>query len=394
MNKISIRKDEILDILFYIIYVVFYFFTLIKYGMGSTISNIRYYSLFVFCVLAMLSLILKYRNSIMDKLKYKRLLLVIPLGILLIISSYHRAKLVGFSISMRSFVQTSLTVLPAIYSFYLLNNCNKKTFFFLMKFTTIVAIISYFCESSHSISNFFIISNWTNMTFKNSFLESSICSGTFVQLYLFFKYYYSIEKDTERNKDFRLWKNLTFIFSLICFKRISMLFVIFVCICSKFINLNKSVNKKLFVIIPIFFTILTLLYCQLIKGDLNLLNINVYNFSTGRNYIMKLWSYKNYFSYGYGTSLLVIGRYLEMDLVQVYMEMGLIITFIFIYIYTNMSAKRLYPFLIIIYALFGMLFASNLPSILTWILMFININLLQSEECINNTKKNNERIIK
>lgn len=385
MIKIKIKKDEFPNIVFYLLYVLFYFFTLVKFGMGNSISNLRYYFLAFFCLFSIIALLFKFRQGYINKVNYKRLLLVIPLGVILLACSFYRASVVGQYISMRTFVQTSLVVLPAIYAFCLLNNCEKKTIIFLMKCTLIVTIIAYFLESNHSFIEFFKISNWSGMTFEDNFLESSVCSGTFVQLYLFFKYY--CMKDNKDKYNLKIWKNVSFIFSLICFKRLGMFFVVFIAITSNFINYNKKINSKIFFILSIVITILTYYYCQFVKGNLDLFGINVYEFTTGRNYIMKLWEKSNYFSYGYGTSMLVIGRYLEMDLIQIYMELGLAITFIFIWVYINISEKKMYSLAIILFGLAGMLFASSLPSIFTWILMFINISFLQND--LNNDRNDN-----
>ena len=110
-------------------------------------------------------------------------------------------------------------------------------------------------------------------------------------------------------------------------------------------------------------------------------NIDLFSLTTGRNYILSLWEAKNYFSYGYGTSLLVINRYLEMDLLQVLLELNIISVFIFCFCYFRVAKKSLYSFLIMFYAFSNMLTASSLPYSLGWILLFITVFCISSDKC-------------
>ena len=275
-------------------------------------------------MLSLVDLIISYKNNLI-RLKNKKLLSIIPLGMILVISSYLCAHKVGYSLSMRSLVQTSLVVLPALYVFIIANIFDENSIINLMKFTLIATIITYFTEPTHTISQFFILDNWTTMSFSNSFLESSICAGTFLQLYLFFNYYC----DIEGKKELRIYKIAAFIFNLMSMKRLGMLFAFFMLVFTKFNYSKRSISKKAYLLIPLIFTAFTIFYTCFVKGDIDLFGIDAYKLTTGRTYILSLWRNKNYFSYGFGTAMLVINRYLEMDLVEIYLEMGAIVTFIF-----------------------------------------------------------------
>ena len=192
----------------------------------------------------------------------------------------------------------------------------------------------------------------------------------------FFKYFC----DFKGYQNLKMMKIISFIFNMMCFKRMGMLFSLFICLFIKKKNAEKNIPKFIYILLPIVFGILTVYYTKFVSGELDLFGINVYKFTTGRNYIMSLWSRTGYCSYGFGTALLVIGRYLEMDLVEIYLELGLLITIIFCFVYINISNKKLYSFLIIIFGMMGLLLSSSLPSLLTWILCFINISYLQCNE--------------
>ena len=388
MNRIKIRQKDMIGIFVFIVYIVLYFFVLVKYGMGNSISTVRYYLLALIVVVSLITIIINYKKGNIKNIIGKKLLLLIPLGILFIIISYFKARSVGYNLVFRTFVQTSLVILPGLYAFCIVNTFPEKKIIFLMKFTLFATIIAYFCEDNHSLFDFFKLSNWTTMTFENSFLESAICSGAFLQLYLFFKFYCLKQNKSQYN--LKIYKNIAFIFSLMCFKRLGMLFVIFVALSSLVVNYNKKISKVWYVIVPIIFTFLTIYYTKFVQGNLNIFDINIYEFTTGRNYIMSLWTRTGYFSYGYGTVILVINRYLEMDLVEIYMELGILATLIFCFVYFYSSNNKLYSIIIILFGLLGLLFSSSLPSILTWILMFLNTTFLQRE---NNDKKNDKEVL-
>ena len=93
---------------------------------------------------------------------------------------------------------------------------------------------------------------------------------------------------------------------------------------------------------------------------------------------------KGYLSYGYGTSMLVIGRYLEMDLVEIYMELNIFCLIIFIYSYFNICKKNIYANIIMIYVLANMLTASSLPWQISWVIMMINISFIVNFDSISN----------
>lgn len=89
----------------------------------------------------------------------------------------------------------------------------------------------------------------------------------------------------------------------------------------------------------------------------------------------------NYMSYGYGSSMVLIGRYLEMDLVQIYMELNIIAVFAFSYVYFKIAGENVYSILVMTYAFFNMLTASSLPGSLSWIVAFLTIASVSSDKC-------------
>jgi len=375
--NIEIKKKNVFSIAFSYMYIIIYLVSMLIWGMGNTKANIRYYMLAFLVIFTFIPVGFKYVRK--EKIYGKSLLYLIPLSIIIVLASFFKAKSVGFSLNIRTFVQTSFILLPGIYAFCFINIFDTKDIIKFMKIVLIATLFTYYFEGNHTIFDFFKVSNWKFNENNNFFLESNLCAGIFVQLYLFFNYMENKEIKDYNTKKLKIYKYIALIFSLISFKRLGMVFVVFIEIINRFVNWDKKIPKILYIIIPIAFTIATVFYTQIVQGTI-FQNINIYKFTTGRSYTMSLWAANNYFSYGYGSCMLIINRYLEMDLVEMYIEMGWFITFLFCYIYINVAKNKLYPTIIMIFGLLGLLFSSSLPSILTWILLFINVSLVNSEK--------------
>lgn len=391
MNEI--KKDEFFTILFFLIYVIIYILSISIFGMGNSYANIRYYFL-IFSIIINLIILLKKKGLFNKKTIANNLLYPVILSLIFIFISYFKATSVGYGLSFRTIVQSSYILLPALYAYCIINNLPMKSIVKLMSITTIITVILYFTDDNHMLLDFLDLSKLLSIDFIRfrSFTESGICSEIFLQLYLFFVV---VGKCDEYKKSAAFYRKICFVFTLLCFKRLAILFLILTFILNKFIKLSKTFKKNHNIILSIFFTIATLLYTKFITGEI-FTNVDTYKFSTGRDFIMKLWSYKNYFSFGYGTSLLVINRYLEMDFVQIYMELGIIAVFLFCYCYSKLLNKKYYSYFIIVYTFANLLFSSSLPSTLPWTILLINITCISSEKIIKNDsnreKNENEEI--
>ena len=136
--RISLKKTEIITIVLYSIFVVCYLMVLLISGMGSTLSQIRYFILAVATFVALVTLIQRRLNH---KWYSKELLLVIPLSVVLLIVSGMKAQEIGHSLEFRTLVQTSLVLLPALYAFCIVNIVRTDTIIQLMEYTLVCTII-------------------------------------------------------------------------------------------------------------------------------------------------------------------------------------------------------------------------------------------------------------
>ena len=316
------------------------------------------------------------------KIYGKKLFYTLGIGIIFLILSIIKAKEVGYTLNLRTIVQIGLIVMPAMYVFCFINIFSVKDIIKFMKFTLVVLIIIYFCEKPHNLSNFFNISNWTKISFMNSlsFTESSLCAEVFLQLFLFFYYFSNIKNNDINNKSLKICLYISLIFTVLSFKRLGIVFAFSVIILGKIVDFRGEISSKFVWLFALFFTVMTIFYTKFMQGQI-FTNVDIYKFSTGRDYILSLWEKQDYFSYGYGTSMLIINRYLEMDLVQIYIELNTLAVFVFSYGFFRISYKNIYAIMIMLYTFMNMLTASSLPWSLGWIILLITISIISSDKC-------------
>ena len=232
--QIKVKKKNVLTDSLYVLFVVFYLIALLVWGMGSSLSQIRYYILMAATVVAGVDLILR-----KNKLCYgKNMLLVIPLGVLFLLLSMQRASEAHHEILFRTYVQISLVVLPALYALFLINLLKVSSLIKLMQLTLICTVIVYFMEPGHGILDFVNVGNWAKISVihSNSFTESNICSEVFLNLFVFFNFYKNAKGKEIDSKSARLCYEISLIFTILCFKRLAMLFVICMVVLDKVID--------------------------------------------------------------------------------------------------------------------------------------------------------------
>lgn len=382
---IKIKKKDIINVITYVIFLLTYLISLEKFGMGETNSRIRYYMLVLSIGIGVTTLFIRYKKSFLQekkKLYGKELLLIFFTSIVFLLVSISKAKQAEIDLNIRTYVQISLILLPALYAFCIVNIFSIKTIIHIMEFTLFVVIGAYFCEEGHTILDFFVIKNWTNISLikSTSFTESHICSETFLQLFIFFYYFKNINNEKIDSKILNLSTVLSFIFTILSFKRLGMLFAISLVILEKLIDFRGKISSKFAIIFALFFTVITVFYTKFMQGYL-FTDVDVFSLTSGRDYILSLWAKKDYLSYGYGSSMLLIGRYLEMDLVQIYLELNKISLYIFCYTIFKNAKQNIYSYIVMCYVFMNMLTASSLPYSLGWVLLLTTITCISSNKC-------------
>ncbi len=385
-SNISLKLKKINIVLFYF-YIISYLTIFIFFEKYKAIFDIRYYVL-AFCTMFAMLTVYLINGKIFNINSKKNIKYILYTGLLFFLVSIYKAHAAGTFFNIRSIVQISLFVLPLLYIYFLYCIFDRDEFYKIMKKSTIIFVIFYLMEPNHNIFSFFDIDNWKNVNFlsSTSFTESHICSESFFQLFLYFFYIKYYDTKVKQKKDCNLYFTLSLIFSILSFKRLVIAFIFLIFISDKFINYSRELKKNYSFIVSIIFTIATILYIGLLTNKISI-GINMNKFSTNRDWFLSLWAETNYYSYGYGTSLLVIGRYLEMDLVQIYFELGVISLGLFCYSITKLAGTKLYTYFIVLYVMLNLLTSSTMPWTSGWIFLGINLMILSEETEEKYTKR-------
>lgn len=382
-RELKISRTGLFNTFLFICFIVVYEYLIVFYNMGNEVSNWRYYIFAAVTGVAFITYLLEKRQAGKEKRIYGReLLYLIITAALFFIESVMICRRIGAQLPFRVYVQISLFLLPAMYAYVLINIFDMRKVYTLMKCVTIVTIIMYFFEPAHTLIKFLNINNWLNINLIHSisFTESHNFFDTFLQLFLFFNYFkYKVVDETQK-KSMTFFCRLTLVFTFLSFKRLGLLFALLIILTRKLLNYDKNL-KVPDIVISLFFVFITIAYTKLLQGELfNFAYNKLFNFTSGRNWFLQLWANKKYISYGYGSSMLVIGRYLEMDLTQIYLELNLICLFVYCYTFFKIPKKNLYANLVMLYVFFNMLTSSSLPWSIGWIVMFINVACISSKK--------------
>lgn len=378
-------KKPNLNIILYLIYIIVYAVTISLYGLGNSNANIRYYVLMLLCIISFL--IVVFTKKYLDKqFINKSFLVVIVVGILFLGFSIQKAYIANMSLPFRTFVQISLFFLPTVYAFYVSNFLTLEDIIKMFKITTIVFIVAYFFdfqEPWHGIKEFIKLDNWLSIDYlaSNSFTESHDWSEAFLQLFLFFVYFSSKNED---RLDLKVFKIITLVFTFLCFKRLSLLVAVFFLVFGKYLS-NKELRHNYAIPLAIFFTILTIFYTKFMNNEF-LDYDKVFELTSGRNWKLYMWKMEDFLSYGYGSSMLVTGKYLEMDLVQIYLELNVLCLLIFCFCYFNICKNSTYLVTVMIIFMINNMTSSTMPWQISWVIMTINVAAVM-KDCISTHKE-------
>lgn len=280
-------------------------------------------------------------------------------------------------------------ILPIIYVFIVLNTFNFKEIYVSMSITLILSLIGYIIEIGTSN---FSLANILTMNFFSSYspFESSMSCGTAIALCVFFMYY-------DKNK---ILKYLSLLFVIFTFKRLSVLFAVLLLVLPKFVNINKSLKKRYFTIAKVFFVVATILYYVFLSPSSSaifekILGSSQDEFTMGRSAFLRSLENSDFISSGFGSTTQAIGRGLEMDLIKIYLELGILGLIVFVWGYWNCAGSNLYTFIYMAFQFLNMLTSHSLTSSFNWILAFLIIGTITYKSDNQNYLKKNkvERMI-
>ncbi|MBE5942076.1 MAG: hypothetical protein E7264_06015 [Lachnospiraceae bacterium] len=380
--KIRLKTKEVSVIILYIISVVCYFVCVDIFTLQSgDLDNLRY---IVFAIAIAHGFLLLFLRGALSNFKYRNfgneMIYVFVVVMVFYFLSVRQANEVGYSIGTRTYIQLALILIPVMYAYVLINLLSIKTIIGLFEVGLYINMFFYiFFEIGVDI--FFDLESYQSInfiTFKSPF-ETISNSETFLMFFVFFYFFKNSAIDKKTKNKYCTLMVLSFLFTFLSFKRLAIIFALCVILLGRMIDLKGELPKCVTLITSVFFTVLTYFYTLFVKGEL-FSSVDVYSFTTGRDYILSLWEKKGYLSYGYGSSYELIGRYLEMDLVQIYLEIGLVAVFVFSYAYFKIARVNVFAYIIMLYEFFNLLTASSLPFSLGWIYLLICVSCISTEK--------------
>lgn len=353
-------KLQIKSLLFFSIISLIIIETFNNVGLGNSLLKlIKYAITFIVFAICIMKIIGNLKNNINLKYVFELKRISVVIGLFLIISIFKINQTKTFT--SKTFEELMQLAIPILYTFFIINFMNLKDILKVVKYALIISLIAY--VFTIGIGKF-TISNFMSISFINSYspFESAPFAEIASSLSAFFIYY---------RKKYPLSAIISFIFCILVFKRMLLLQAI-VLLGVSLLNLSdKKINKKLVECSKMFFFISTVVFYFFLqeKNSMlfqNIFKVNIGDFTMGRVY--RLWyPLRNFVSYGFGSTSDVLGYNLELDLIKILMELGVIAVAIFIYYYFDICRNNFYSFIIIGCIFANLLFASCLTSTVGWL---------------------------
>lgn len=275
-------------------------------------------------------------------------------------------------------------MIPIIVAFFVVNVMSLEDIYGLMKKTLLIMFIGYLIAKLpyFNIENILAI----NFVKSHSVFEANFFSPAAISFCLFFCYF-------RKNKFYTL---LSVIFTIMTFKRIMVIFSLFLLLFGGKIANMEKVKKKIIYLFIIGFIILSYVYIQLMTGGLEDLifkyfNIRLIDFTMGRSFFMQVVLSRiatgTFVSTGFMSSVANF-RTMEMDLPMIYVEMGFISVIATIYFMTKLAKDDWYCLFIILFCLLELLTSHWFDIVYFWIVAYITIGCIQykKEESISYKK--------
>lgn len=258
-------------------------------------------------------------------------------------------------------------ILPIIYVFCFINVMDEKSVYKCMCGALIFSIIGYIIEigvSNFSLANLSLI----DFSTSSSPFESSFASGASIAFCAFFCYY-------RKNKFFLI---LSFLFAFFTFKRLSVIYAIFLILFPYIMNPNKEFKTRTKIICIILFVVGTLIYMNLLMPENSHLFYKIFgetqdSYTMGRSGFLRTLIYRDYHWSGLGTTTDFLGKGLEMDLIRIYLETTIIGLVVFVAGYWNCSGNNRYTYFLMLFQFLNLLTSHSLSNSFNWILTLLTI---------------------
>lgn len=344
----------------------------INYESAGLISYLKYIICIIGIIYSFVLMISQNSEERLMKIEVRHLLIVPTL--FLLISLFKIMTVRHFS--MRLVNELMFMYLPILYAYGLINTLNFKQIEKAMFGTLIISFLGYLFNLNLQGG---LLAAISSISFSNSqsMFESSQFAGTSITVALFYLYY-------RKNK---LATILSVVFVFLTFKRLAILTVIILIILPKIMDLTKPASKGTFRIFVIVTFIMSILYFNLMIPENRELANTIFkngidNFTMGRYWRFSLlYNNPRFVNYGLGSTYDFLEKLysfaLEMDICRLFIEIGYVGTFVFIYNYFYSAKKNMYCMLLMSYLFFNMITSHSLAAMFTWIIVFITIGTIE-----------------
>lgn len=330
----------------------------------------KYLTLLMGIVVSFVILNRRINPQIVFNKEFNSILLV---AIVFFIASLFRS-IITMSFLTDSIVGIMYIVLAIIYAYYILNTLSFDDIYSCMKIILISGVIGYICEIG---LNNFNVENILKSSIQDSYspFESNYTSSLSIIMCSFFAYYRREKK----------WLIISTVFALFTFKRSYMLFAFIYLIMPIVFDLNKKVSKYIYLVTAVAFVLATFGIIWLYMPENETVFIEYFGttaskFSSGRSDLLRALINNGYISTGYESSTTFLGRGLEMELVKIYLELGIVSLIFFVFNYLKISKGNGFCFLIMFQNMINFLTSHSLSSAFNWSLRFIIIGCILYKE--------------
>ena len=261
-------------------------------------------------------------------------------------------------------------ILPAVMAYCVLNTLNFEQLQRCMTVVFLSSITGYVCELSFSdISVEDILQS--SFSSSSSSLESSIFAGISITLCFYYCYYRS-------NKMLTV---LAVAYAIATFKRMAIIFAIVAFVAPMIVDVNKKISRYFVYFLSMTTLVVTGVYYWLLLPSSELLFKGLFgqsqmDLSMGRSAFLAKLMRNGFVPFGYGSSADVIGRTIEMDLIQIVIELTPLALLVFVCVYWNICCRNMYCIIVMLYEFSNFITSHSLNSNYKWGICFILIGMI------------------
>lgn len=265
--------------------------------------------------------------------------------------------------------------IPFLFAFFVINELKFEEIMRIMKICLAVSFGAYLYTQIPNLWELF--ENIALISYSGSYspFESSDFAEMSAGLVVFFVYY---------RKKCPGWAVLSILFVFMTFKRVFLLqcLLILVVAVTGLSRVRLSIwVTRVSVLIAVAATAIFNFLLQEKNAALfmRLFGMSSGDFTMGRSY--RLWYKLNHFkSFGFGSTSALLGQNLELDLIKILIEIGIVGLFLFVWCYFSLGRRNLYTYTVVGTMLLNLLFASGLTATVGWIARVIALGVILYED--------------